>query len=71
MQLWSACLQFYLLHSSAYYFQGMSQQIRADIRRVHDATVRQNVQLKRPVRITITKSPVFINYRLYGVGVSY
>lgn len=71
MQLWSACLQFYLLNSIAYYFQGMSQQIRADIRRVHDATVRQNVQLKRPVRITITKSPVLINYRLYGVGVSY
>ena len=38
--------------------------------RVHDATVKRNVQLRTPVRISVIKSPVIINYRLYQVGVS-
>ena len=50
--------------------QGNSQYLEANIGRVQDSTTNKRVQLKKPLRIRITKSPVLINYRLYQVGVS-
>lgn len=50
--------------------QGKANYLQANIRRVHDSTNNQNLNLKTPVRIKIFKSPVFVNYRLYQVGVS-
>ena len=51
--------------------QGKSQRLEANVARVLDATSKKvkNLQLKQPVRIRISKSPVLINYRLYQVGV--
>ena len=63
-----------LQHWSELYFfvlQGKSQRLEANVARVLDATSKKvkNLQLKQPVRIRISKSPVLINYRLYQVGV--
>lgn len=51
------------------FIQGKSQYLEANIRKVQDSTTNKKVQLKKPLRIRITKSPVLINYRLYQVGV--
>ena len=52
--------------------KGKAQAIEANIARIVDKTEKQirNVQLKNPVRIRITKSPMLVNFRLYQVGVS-
>ena len=57
--------------SYTFVLQGKSQHLEANVARVLDATSKKvkNLQLKQPVRIRVSKSPVLINYRLYQVGV--
>lgn len=56
----------------SHYLQGKSQVIQANVSRVVDATNKKlkNIELKNPLRIRVTKSPVLINFKLYQVGVS-
>ncbi len=51
--------------------QGAAQKIEAKIAKVTDTSGEdiKNSQLQHPLRITVRKSPVLINYRLFQVGV--
>ena len=61
-----------LVNCKRYFLQGKSQFIEAKVSRVIDATKKKlkSQELKHPLRIKVTKSPVIINYPLYQVGVS-
>ena len=58
------------LVSANVFVQGRAHQFRAHIQRTMDETTHKNVHLRQPVTISVTKSPVVINYPLYQVGVS-
>jgi hypothetical protein len=64
----SACNKKLVVSMTLHANEGKGQYFEAEIRRVHDATVKRNVQLKTPVRITLVKSPVLVHYKLYPVG---
>ena len=54
--------------------QGKAQYLQADVSKVVDDTnpkKMKNVQLKYPLRIRVTKSPVLIHFDMFKVAVSF